>query len=158
MVGKLENHCLENQSLKKFNLLNIYILPIPIFFMKKGKLATVVRYLLGIAMAFFGLNGFFQFANPPQLSQAGLDFFIAIINTGYLSQFINIIFIVVAIMLLSNKYVPLSLVLLFPIMLNVVLFHLFLDVASGAMGFIVFILNVYLMMVHADSYRPLLRK
>jgi len=126
--------------------------------MKNGKLATVLRYFLGIAMAFFGLNGFLQFMNPPQLSQAGLDFFIAIVNTGYLSQFINIIFIVVSIMLLSNKYVPLSLVLLFPIMLNVVLFHLFLDVASGMAGFIVFIVNIYLMMVHSDSYRPLLKK
>jgi len=126
--------------------------------MKKGKLATTLRYILGIAMAFFGLNGFFQFMNPPQLAKAGLDFFIAIVNTGYLFQFINIIFLAVAIMLLSNKYVPLSLVLLFPIMLNVVLFHLFLSVASGILGFVVFLLNIYLMMVHADSYRPLLRK
>lgn len=126
--------------------------------MKKGKLATTARYILGIAMAFFGLNGFFQFVTPPELSSAGMDFFAAMVSTGYLFHLTNIIFVIVAVLLLSNKYVPLALVLLFPVMVNVVLFHLFLDVTSGIAGYIVFILNAYLIAVYADNFRPLLKK
>ena len=126
--------------------------------MKKGKLATTARYILGIAMAFFGLNGFFQFVPPPQLSQAGMDFMGAMINTGYLFQLTNLIFLAVAVLLLSNKYVPLALAMLFPVMLNVVLFHLFLDFISGMGGFTVFLLNLYLIGVYADNFRPLLER
>jgi len=129
-----------------------------VFIMENGKLAMTARYLLGVAMAFFGLNGFFQFVTPPTLSGGANAFMSAMINTGYLFQVTNIIFIVVAIMLLVNKYVPLALVLLFPVMLNVVLFHIFLDVSSGAAGFIVFILNIYLIAVYSENFKPLLEK
>jgi putative oxidoreductase len=94
----------------------------------------------------------------PLLSQlGGMEFFGALAATGYMMPLMNIVFLLVAIMLLSNRYVPLALVLLAPIMLNVVLFNLFLDFASGAIGYFVALINVYLMFVHIDRYRPILR-
>ena len=140
-----------------FNI-NIYIVIILVFKMETGKLATTARYLLGIAMAFFGINGFLQFMTPPPLTDRDIDFFVAMVNTGYLFEFINVIFIVVAVLLLMNKYVPLALVLLFPITLNIVLFHIFLSFVSGVAGFIVFILNVYLMFVYSRNFKSLLAR
>ena len=127
------------------------------FLLAEKKLAKIVRYLLGLALLFFGLNGFFLFVTPSALASAAMEFFGAMIATGYLLPLTNIVFLLV-VMLLTNKYVPFSLVLLAPIMLNVVFFHIFLDPASGIGGYVVGLFNLYLMIVHVDAYRPMLRK
>ena len=62
--------------------------------MENSRLAMTVRYLLGVGMAFFGINGFLQFVTPPELSSSAIEFFSAIANTGYLFEFTNIIFII----------------------------------------------------------------
>jgi len=120
--------------------------------------AKFLRIILGLALIFFGANGFLQFVSPPELSARGMEFFGAMFATGYLVPFMNIVFLVVALMLLTNKYVPLGLVLLAPITINVVLFHIFLDPVSGLFGYAVGLINLYLMIVHVDKYRPMLRK
>jgi len=126
--------------------------------MTEGKLAKTFRILLALALIFFGLNGFFQFVTPPELSVRGMEFFGALVATGYMMPFINTIFLLVAAMLLFNRHVPFALVILAPITLNIVLFHIFLDFASGLFGYIVGIVNIYLMIVHADSYRSMFHK
>lgn len=126
--------------------------------MAEKKLAKVVRYLLGLALLFFGLNGFFMFVTPPELASAGMEFFAAMAATGFLLPLTNIVYLLVAVMLLTNKYVPLGLVLLAPVLLSVVLFHIFLDPVSGIAGYIVALFNLYLLIVHVDAYRPMLRK
>ena len=123
--------------------------------MTESKVAMIFRYILALALVFFGLNGFFGFMTPPEMAAAGTSFFGALFATGYMLPFMNIVFLVVAVMLLLNKWVPFALVLLAPIMVNVVLFHIFLEFSTGLFGFVVGFINLYLMIVHADSYRSM---
>jgi putative oxidoreductase len=123
--------------------------------MQESTLAKIARYILGLALIFFGSNGFLMYMTPPELSARGMEFFGALVATGYMMPFMNITFLIVAIMLLSNRYVSFGLVLLAPITLNVLLFHLFLDIATGLFGLIVGIVHIYLMIVHADGYRSM---
>jgi putative oxidoreductase len=126
--------------------------------MKESTLAKIFRIILGLGLIFFGLNGILQFVTPPALPSRGMEFFTALDSTGYMLPLMNIVFLLVALLLLTNKWTPFALVLLAPITLNIVLFHLFLDLASGTMGYIVALINIYLMIVHSDSYRPMFHK
>jgi len=85
--------------------------------------STAARYLLGLIFLVFGLNGFLHFIpTPPPAGVAG-QFFAAL----YLSHYLIVIFLLQAgpaVLLLINRYVPLALTLLGPIVVNILFFHL----------------------------------
>ena len=85
---------------------------------------VIARFLLGLIFLVFGLNGFFHFipAPPPPSGAAG-QFVGALVVSNYLVV-VFLFQLVAAILLLINRYVPLALTLLAPIIVNILLFHL----------------------------------
>ena len=91
--------------------------------------AVIARFLLGLIFLVFGLNGFLHFIPMPPPTGTAAQFFGAL----YISNYLGVIFllqIIPAILLLLNRYVPLALTLLAPIIVNILLVHL-LMVPSG---------------------------
>lgn len=87
------------------------------------KIASLIaRYLLGLIFLIFGLNGFFHFIPmPPPTGTAG-----QYMGALFVSKFLVVVFLlelIPAILLLVNRYVPLALVLLGPVIVNIFLFH-----------------------------------
>ena len=117
---------------------------------------TGARILLGLVLVVFGLNGFFQFMPQPSLPEPATDFLGAILATGYLMLLVKVLEIGIGVLLLANRYVPLALVLLAPISVNIVSFHLFLDPAGIGAAALVTLLNAYLLFVYRNEYKPLL--
>jgi putative oxidoreductase len=85
----------------------------------------VARILLGLLFTVFGLNGFLHFIpSPPPSGLAG-----QYIGALYVSHYLAVVFLLQLIgglLLLVNRYVPLALLLLGPVVVNIVLFHAFL--------------------------------
>jgi putative oxidoreductase len=85
--------------------------------------AVIARSLLGLIFLVFGLNGFLHFipAPPPPPGTAG-----QFIGALFVSNYLVVVFLlqlVSAVLLLVNRYVPLALTLLAPIIVNILLFH-----------------------------------
>jgi putative oxidoreductase len=101
--------------------------------------STIARYLLGLIFFVFGLNGFLHFipmAVPP--GPAG-QFFTAL----FVSHFLVVVFLlelIPAVLLLANRYVPLALVLLGPVIVNIFFFHLFMAPSGLPMAIVVVVL------------------
>ena len=90
------------------------------------KIASLLaRVLLGLVFLVFGLNGFFHFIPmPPPAGLAG-----QFMGVVFASHYWVLIFAVQALgglLLLVNRYVPLALVLLGPVIVNILNFHIFL--------------------------------
>lgn len=119
-------------------------------------LPTIARYLLGIILFVFGLNKFLQFLPAPEMAGAPAEFFGALIATGYMMPLIAIAEIVSGALLLSNRFVPLALVLVAPVTVNILLFHLVLDIASIPVGGLAFLMNLYLLFTYKKYYDPML--
>jgi putative oxidoreductase len=86
--------------------------------------SQIARYLLGFIFLVFGLNGFFHFLHMPGPTGVAAQFLGAI----FASHFYVVIFflhIVPAVFLLANRYVPLALTILGPIIFNIVCIHIF---------------------------------
>ncbi|MGB7024949.1 MAG: hypothetical protein WBD73_14215 [Candidatus Acidiferrales bacterium] len=84
--------------------------------------SQIARYLLGLIFLVFGLNGFFNFLHMPGPTGVAAQFFGAI----FASHFYVVLFvlqIVPALLLLANRYVPLALTILGPIIFTIVCFH-----------------------------------
>lgn len=122
-----------------------------------SKLKTVIRILLGIMMVVFGLNKFLQFMPMPPLPENAMAFMSALVSSGYIMAIVAIVEIVAGALLLFNKYQALTLVVLFPIVLNAFLFHLFLDVSGIAGAALAIAMNIFLMIKNKASYSQLFK-
>ena len=115
------------------------------------KLPMIARILLGVIFTVFGLNGFLQFMPDPGMPPEAGAFMGALGATGYFFPLLKLTETVCGILLLSNKMVPLALTVLAPVVLNIILFHIFLF--PDPAGIIVPILNVILLGYLAYTYR-----
>lgn len=121
------------------------------------KLVLGARLLLGLTLVVFGLNSLFHFMPQPEMPELAGSFLGALAESGYLFPLILAIELVVGVLLLAGRYVPLVLVLLAPVSVNIVGFHLALAPASIGPGALVALLNLYLLFAYRHSYAPLLR-
>ena len=122
-----------------------------------NKIPMVLRLLLGLVYVAFGLNFFLQFFPAPPASVEGGALLKAFFASGYLFPLIKITEVTGGLMLLSGFFVPLGLILLAPVTVNILCFHLFLDPGNlpFAAGMAVF--HVLLLFFHRASYKPLLK-
>src|SRR5450755_766496 len=104
------------------------------------KIASLIaRLLLGLLFLVFGLNGFLHFIPmPPPTGLAG-QFFTVISNSHYWIVIFGVQ-LIGGLLLLVNKYVPLALVLLGPVIVNILAFHAFMAPAGLPLAIIVAIL------------------
>jgi hypothetical protein len=116
---------------------------------------TAARVLLGGIFFVFGLNGFLGFLPQPPISDAGGAFLGALAATGYMFPLIKGTEVVAGLLLLGNRYVPLALTLLAPVIVNIVAFHALLSPGLG-LPLVVLSLALYLAWSHRDAYRGVL--
>lgn len=116
---------------------------------------TILRIILGIGLLVFGLNKFFNYIQMFEMPPAAANFMESLETTGYAFYLVGILEIAVALMLLLKKWVPFALILLAPLSINILLFHIFLDVSDIAVAIVIFSLNVLLMYKYWKAYRPL---
>ena len=88
------------------------------------KIASLVaRLLLGLIFLVFGLNGFLHFLPMPLPTGLALQFLTVIIASHYWVV-IFAVQVLGGLLLLINRFVPLALVILGPVIVNIVVFHL----------------------------------
>lgn len=116
---------------------------------------AVARVLLGIVFFVFGLNGFLHFLPQPPLGGGAGAFAGALVATGYIFPLIKATEVIVGALLLSNRFVPLALALVAPIVVNIVAFHVLLT-PPNPLAFVVLALEVYLAWSYRHAYRPML--
>jgi putative oxidoreductase len=108
------------------------------------KIASLIaRLLLGLIFLAFGLNGFLHFIPMPPPTGVALQFFMAMIATRYWVV-IFAVQVIGGVLLLVNRFVPLALVLLGPVIVNVFSFHMFMAPAGLPLAIVVVVLWVLL--------------
>ena len=85
-------------------------------------LTHVSRFLLGFIFLVFGLNGFLHFIPMPPPSGVAGQFLGAMFVSKYLLV-VSGLQVISGALLLINRYVPLALTILGPIIVNILLFH-----------------------------------
>ena len=121
-----------------------------------SKLPSIARITLGLAFFVFGLNGFLHFLPQPPMSGPPANFAGALFATGYMFPLIKGTEVIVSLLLLSNRYVPLALAVLAPVMVNIVAFHAFLAPAGLVLPLVLLGLHLYLAHSFRDAFAPML--
>jgi len=120
---------------------------------------AIARILMGLPLFVFGLNMFLNFIPQPKtpaMSPAAMAFAGALMTSGYMMQLIGATQLIVGAMLLSNRFVPLALVLFAPFMVNSIAFHAFLEHSGLPMAAVFLALELYLAWAYRQAYRTML--
>ena len=105
------------------------------------KMVTLIaRLLLGLICVVFGLNGFLNFLSmgPMPTGLAG-QFLGALVQSHYY-WVVAVLQIAGGVLLLVNRFVPLALVLLGPVIVNILCYHVFLNHAGAPPAIVVTVL------------------
>ena len=88
------------------------------------KIAVLIaRYLLGLMFTVSGLNGFLHFIpQPPPPPGLAMQYMSALSASHYLTA-VFLLQLIGGVLLLANRYVPIALVLLGPVIVNIILYH-----------------------------------
>lgn len=98
----------------------------------KNDLTLIIsRSLLALALLLIGLNDYHGLLKLPHVSAAGGEFIRALQDTGYLFWTIKIVEVVAALALIGGFFVPLATLFVFPVLVNILMFHTFIDPGWG---------------------------
>jgi putative oxidoreductase len=118
---------------------------------------TVARLLLGLVFTVFGLNFFLHFLPTPPMPGAAGAFAGALFASGYVFPVVKTVEVVAGLLLLSNRFVPLALALLAPVVVGIVGFHLALDPAGAGAALLALTLELVLAWSYRDAFVPMLQ-
>ena len=90
------------------------------------------------------------------MPEAAGNFMGALAATGYFFTFLKIVETLCGLLLLIGRFVPLALCVLAPVVINIVLFHLFLAPGGILFGLIALILGLYLAWCYRSSFSGVL--
>jgi uncharacterized membrane protein YphA (DoxX/SURF4 family) len=120
-------------------------------------LPPIARILMGLIFLVFGLNGFLHFIPQPKtMPEGAMAFSGALMHTQYMFPLIMGTQLLVGVLLLLNRFVPLALALIAPVVVNIVAFHIFLEPSGLVVAIVVLILELYLAWAYRTAYRPML--
>jgi putative oxidoreductase len=105
------------------------------------KIVTLVaRLLLGLIFVVLGLNGFLNFMSMGPMPSGLAGQFLGALVMSHYFWVVAALQVAGGALLLVNRYVPLALVLLGPVIVNIILYHVFLNSAGAPLAIVVVIL------------------
>jgi putative oxidoreductase len=119
-----------------------------------NKVIIVARILLGAVFVLFGANFFLHFLKMPSpTGDAG-----AYMGVLFMHNFLYVVGalqLVGGLLLLVGRFVPLGLVLLGPVIVNILLYHVLLEPVGYAPAVVVAVLELFLLIAYRKSFRGL---
>src|SRR5213594_75196 len=117
----------------------------------------IARFLLGLIFVVFGSNIFLHFIPMPPLpaTLAG-DFSKALLQSHYI-YVVGLLQVIGGLLLLIGRYVPLGLTLLGPVIVNIVLFHIFLEPSGLLIAIVVAVFALFLLWRYRANFAGLVQ-
>jgi hypothetical protein len=112
----------------------------------------IARLLLGIAFTFFGVNGLHPLFKSPPPPEGIAGQYIVVMNSTHYMQVVAALMVISGILFLVNRFVPLALVLLGPILVNILLFHLLISHPGFQGGIIATLLWFLVFNAHRTAF------
>jgi putative oxidoreductase len=123
------------------------------------RIATIiVRILLGLVYAFFAAVVLFHINLGEQPAPTGTakTFMDGMMASVYLLPLIKITELLCGIALLIGIFAPLATVIIFPVSVNILMFHLFVNTEGLPFAIFIILANLFLAYAYREKYKPML--
>jgi putative oxidoreductase len=118
--------------------------------------ALIARILLGLIFVVFGANGFLHFIPMPPMPPSTATTFATILMTTHYALIVSGIQFIGGALLLVNRFVPLALTLLGPVIVNIFLFHLLMSPEGLPLAIVVVVLWAVQFWYHKKAFAGIL--
>ena len=119
---------------------------------------VIVRVLLGLMFVVFGSNAFLKFMGPPPEMHGEAGAFIsALMSSGYMYAIAVLQILGGICLLIGARFVPLGLTLLGPIIVNILLFHIFIARDGLGIAVVISVLALFLLWVYRFKFPAIFR-
>ena len=112
----------------------------------------ISRLLLGLISLVFGLNGFLNFLSMGPMPTGLAGQFIGALILSHYFWVVAALQVIGGVLLLVNRFVPLGLLLLGPVIVNILLYHFFLNPAGIGLAIVVTILWLIVFYGHRQYF------
>lgn len=117
----------------------------------------IVRVLLGALFVFGAVVYFLHLPmKQPEMSADQKTFMAGVMASVYLFPLIKITELVCGLALIIGRFVPLAVVVIFPVTLNILLYHAFLGPAELPMAVVLLLANLFLAYAYRKNYTSML--
>ena|SRR6185437_873 len=117
------------------------------------KIAVLIaRTLLGIVFLVFGLNFFFHFMSSPPPTGVAAEFTGGLFKAGYFFRYMKVIEVTSGLFLLINRYTAFFVLFIFPVTLNIFLYHAFLLPSGLVIALPMLLINLFLGYAYRSYY------
>ena len=117
--------------------------------------ALIARCLLGLVFLVFGLNGFLHFIPVPPPNEPVAGQYLGALFVSHYLVVIYLLQIIPGALLLANRFVPLALTLLGPVLANIVFFHVFMAPEGLPLPLILSVLWIVVAFYHRAAFAGL---
>lgn len=123
-----------------------------------NKLYTIIRIVLGGMMIGSGIMMLVLGGFPTEYGNAvAAQYMNTLVDMKYFVPLLAIVKILCGLSFATKRFMSMGLVIFASISLNMVLFHIFLEPVTGIPAYLIFAMNIYLMVKHLPHYKALLQ-
>ena len=112
----------------------------------------IARSLMALIYLIYGLNYFIHFFHGNLPAGRAGDFEGSLIRSGYFFEYMKGMQILAGLLLFANRYVPVVLVIMFPVSMNIFLFHIFLLASGLVVATLLILANTFLLYAYQKFY------
>jgi uncharacterized membrane protein YphA (DoxX/SURF4 family) len=113
----------------------------------------IARVLLGLVFVVFGSNAFFHFLGPvPEMQGQAGAFITALMSSGYMYVIAMLQVLGGLCLLIGSRFAAPGLMLLGPVIVNIVLYHIFLDHTANPVAIVIALLALFLLWVYRFKF------
>lgn len=124
----------------------------------KNKILLGVSILFGLMFINSGLNKFFNYIPVPNdMPERMLKLMAAFMEIGWLIPLVAVVEIIGGILFITNKYRALGAIIILPVMIGILLIHIF-DAPSGLpIALVLFAINSWVIVENREKYLPMIK-
>ncbi len=115
----------------------------------------IVRTLMGLFLLFASVSYFFELFKPPAVMPEAVITYNKGIAVAHLLTVVKSIELICGLLLLIGRFATLATIVIFPITVNIVLFHAYADPANIGGGILLLVLNLFMAWYYRKNYASL---
>lgn len=119
--------------------------------------SIIVRILMGLMFLFASITFLFKLFTPPPMEGAMKVFNDGLEASVYIMPTVKVLELLCGLAFVSGKFVRLAVVVIFPIIVNIVGVHIFIETSGLMVAIPLLLSNLFLAYYYRDSYRPMLQ-
>ena len=120
-------------------------------------LMIVLRTLMGALFIFVSILFFFHlYGKQPELKGTAKAFNDGLVASVYLMPLIKSIELICGILFVIGRFVPLATVVIFPIVVNILMYHAYIAPSGVPLAAILLVINLFLAFYYRKNYAGLL--